>query len=207
MKRSVGQAKLHHFVFNVLKFNGSFFSHGISRQFPGGAPAFEDRPQGGAPRTLHHLRNLPPTFLCNSRVSTTKELRPYYNFPEKKYRQYIFTHENILLNIFFRTYVIPIVLLNVVGRGSATGALCLCYVYSAEVYPTVVRSIGVGSSSFWVRSRYMHTRLDISLFFSPKYVPYILKLQNDWLEQTKTGNNCILKKNQQSWPADYFPNF
>ena len=40
--------------------------------------------------------------------------------------------------------------LNVIGRACATGTLSLCYVISAEIYPTVVRNIGLGSSSFWV---------------------------------------------------------
>ncbi len=43
------------------------------------------------------------------------------------------------------------VLLNVIGRGSSNGCLCLCYVYSAEIYPTVIRNAGIGSSSFWAR--------------------------------------------------------
>ena len=42
------------------------------------------------------------------------------------------------------------ILLNVFGRGCSTGTLCLCYVYSAEIYPTVIRNVGIGSSSLWV---------------------------------------------------------
>ena len=42
--------------------------------------------------------------------------------------------------------------LNVLGRGSSIGALSLCYVYSAELFPTVIRNVGLGSSSLWVRS-------------------------------------------------------
>ena len=45
----------------------------------------------------------------------------------------------------------PVMMLNVIGRACATGTLALCYVISAEIYPTVVRNIGLGSSSFWVR--------------------------------------------------------
>jgi hypothetical protein len=45
----------------------------------------------------------------------------------------------------------PLLMLNVIARGSATGTLAICYVYSAEIYPTVIRNIGLGTSSFWVR--------------------------------------------------------
>ena len=37
------------------------------------------------------------------------------------------------------------------GRVSAINTLAVCYVYSAEVFPTVVRTAGLGSSSFWAR--------------------------------------------------------
>jgi hypothetical protein len=59
------------------------------------------------------------------------------------------------LNLFdFRgkyPYEWPIVALNIFGRGSSIGALCICYVYSAEIFPTVIRNVGIGSSSVWVR--------------------------------------------------------
>ena len=48
-------------------------------------------------------------------------------------------------------YEWPIVALNIFGRGSSIGALCICYVYSAEIFPTVIRNVGIGSSSVWVR--------------------------------------------------------
>jgi len=41
--------------------------------------------------------------------------------------------------------------LNILGRASSIGTLALCYVYSAEVFPTVVRNVGIGSSSVWAR--------------------------------------------------------
>ena len=47
-------------------------------------------------------------------------------------------------------YEWPIVTLNILGRASSIGTLALCYVYSAEVFPTVVRNVGIGSSSVWV---------------------------------------------------------
>ena len=47
----------------------------------------------------------------------------------------------------------PVMMLNVIGRACATGTLSLCYVISAEIYPTVVRNIGLGSSSFWVQKK------------------------------------------------------
>ena len=40
--------------------------------------------------------------------------------------------------------------MNILGRASSIGTLALCYVYSAEVFPTVVRNVGIGSSSVWV---------------------------------------------------------
>ena len=42
-------------------------------------------------------------------------------------------------------------MLNLLGRISAINTLAVCYVYSAEVFPTVVRTAGLGSSSFWAR--------------------------------------------------------
>lgn len=45
----------------------------------------------------------------------------------------------------------PIVVLNIIGRASSTGTLALCYVYSAEIFPTVIRNVGIGSSSVWAR--------------------------------------------------------
>ena len=47
-------------------------------------------------------------------------------------------------------YEWPIVALNILGRGCSIGCLALCYVYSAEVFPTVTRNVGIGSSSVWV---------------------------------------------------------
>ena len=45
----------------------------------------------------------------------------------------------------------PIMVLNLIGRISSINTLAVCYVYSAEVFPTVVRTAGLGSSSFWAR--------------------------------------------------------
>merc|ERR1719184_489952 len=55
----------------------------------------------------------------------------------------------IPLNYF--NYEWPIVVLNLLGRTCAINTLAVCYIYSAEVFPTVVRNIGLGSSSFWAR--------------------------------------------------------
>ena len=44
-----------------------------------------------------------------------------------------------------------VLVLNLLGRISAINTLAVCYVYSAEVFPTVVRTAGLGSSSFWAR--------------------------------------------------------
>ena len=51
-------------------------------------------------------------------------------------------------------YEWPIVTLNILGRASSIGCLALCYVYSAEVFPTVVRNVGIGSSSVWVKKEH-----------------------------------------------------
>lgn len=48
-------------------------------------------------------------------------------------------------------YEWPILVMNILGRISAINTLAVCYIYSAEVFPTVVRNIGLGSSSFWAR--------------------------------------------------------
>eukprot|EP00091_Calanus_sinicus_P016779 TRINITY_DN36338_c0_g1_i1.p1 TRINITY_DN36338_c0_g1~~TRINITY_DN36338_c0_g1_i1.p1 ORF type:complete len:217 (+),score=39.24 TRINITY_DN36338_c0_g1_i1:243-893(+) len=53
------------------------------------------------------------------------------------------------LNYF--AYEWPILVLNLLGRISAINTLAVCYIYSAEVFPTVVRNVGLGSSSFWAR--------------------------------------------------------
>merc|ERR1719186_2371364 len=55
----------------------------------------------------------------------------------------------IPLNYF--VYEWPILVLNLLGRISAINTLAVCYVYSAEIFPTVVRNVGLGSSSFWAR--------------------------------------------------------
>lgn len=57
----------------------------------------------------------------------------------------------------------PIVALNILGRACANGTLAICYVYSAEIYPTVVRNAGIGSSSLWAR-------------LAPMLAPYIKDL-------------------------------
>ena len=45
----------------------------------------------------------------------------------------------------------PIVALNILGRGCSVGCLSLCYVLAAEVFPTITRNVGLGSSSLWVK--------------------------------------------------------
>ena len=37
------------------------------------------------------------------------------------------------------------------GRVFAIGTLSVCYIYSSEIFPTVVRNVGLGSSSVWAR--------------------------------------------------------
>merc|ERR1719510_1295774 len=53
-----------------------------------------------------------------------------------------------------------IVVFNILGRASSIGTLAICYIYSAEIFPTVVRNVGIGSSSVWAR-------------ISPMIAPYI----------------------------------
>lgn len=45
----------------------------------------------------------------------------------------------------------PLVVLALIGKLMITGTFAIAYVYSAEIYPTVVRSTGVGSSSLFAR--------------------------------------------------------
>eukprot|EP00088_Acartia_fossae_P014886 TRINITY_DN18038_c0_g1_i1.p1 TRINITY_DN18038_c0_g1~~TRINITY_DN18038_c0_g1_i1.p1 ORF type:complete len:399 (-),score=52.45 TRINITY_DN18038_c0_g1_i1:31-1227(-) len=48
-------------------------------------------------------------------------------------------------------YEWPIVVLNLSGRVCSIGTLAVCYIYSSEIFPTVVRNVGLGSSSLWAR--------------------------------------------------------
>ena len=70
----------------------------------------------------------------------------------------LFTHlpqVSLTLTVFIPlgvfAYEWPILVMNILGRVSAINTLAVCYIYSAEVFPTVVRNIGLGSSSFWAR--------------------------------------------------------
>jgi len=60
-------------------------------------------------------------------------------------------------------YEWPIVVLNLIGRVCAIGTLATCYIYSSEIFPTVVRNVGLGSSSVWAR-------------VSPMVAPYVAQL-------------------------------
>lgn len=57
-------------------------------------------------------------------------------------------------------------MLNLLGRISAINTLAVCYVYSAEVFPTIVRTAGLGSSSFWARVGPMVSYYVISYLFA-----------------------------------------
>jgi len=61
----------------------------------------------------------------------------------------------------------PILVMNILGRISAINTLAVCYIYSAEVFPTVVRNIGLGSSSFWAR-------------VGPMIAPFIVDLKKEY---------------------------
>ena len=62
--------------------------------------------------------------------------------------------------------------LNLLGRISAINTLAVCYVYSAEVFPTIVRTAGLGSSSFWARVGPMvsHYMISSNLFASSDFI-------------------------------------
>ena len=53
---------------------------------------------------------------------------------------YIFTDLNIV-----------IIVLAMVGKFCIAVTFCTIYLFSAEVFPTVIRSIGISSCSFWAR--------------------------------------------------------
>ena len=44
-----------------------------------------------------------------------------------------------------------VILLAMVGKFCISASFAIIYVFSAELYPTVVRNIGVGSGSFFAR--------------------------------------------------------
>ena len=70
----------------------------------------------------------------------------------------------------FREYEWPVVVLNIIGRASSTGTLSVCYIYSAEIFPTVIRNVGVGSSSVWARVGPMLAPFIADLaFIDPKF--------------------------------------
>ena len=73
----------------------------------------------------------------------------------------IFRFFDIFRGYFYKEW--PIVVLNILGRASSTGTLSVCYIYSAEIFPTVIRNVGVGSSSVWAR-------------IGPMLAPYIAAL-------------------------------
>ena len=86
-------------------------------------------------------------------------------------------------------------MLNLLGRISAINTLAVCYVYSAEVFPTIVRTAGLGSSSFWARvgpmvSHYMISYLFASSdFITRQIAPFIadLSVYGDTVPLTWTG--------------------
>jgi len=61
-------------------------------------------------------------------------------------------------------YEWPLMVLNILGRISSISTLAVNYVYAAEIFPTVVRTAGLGSSSFWAR-------------VGPMIAPFIVELK------------------------------
>ena len=58
--------------------------------------------------------------------------------------------EGIILSIFSALYWITVVLANV-GKFGVSAAFAIIYVWSAELFPTMVRNSGMGSSSMMAR--------------------------------------------------------
>jgi len=73
-------------------------------------------------------------------------------------------------------YEWPIVVLNLAGRVFSIGTLAVCYIYSSEIFPTVVRNVGLGSSSLWAR-------------VGPMVAPFVasLKVYDDRIPTTVFG--------------------
>ena len=114
----------------------------------------------------------------------------------------------------------PIVVLNILGRASSTGTLSVCYIYSAEIFPTVIRNVGVGSSSVWARVgpmlapyiaalNYLEPRLPIVVFgivalvagFLVSFLPETTdhKLPDTIEEGEEMGKGDTLWKCCRSW--------
>ena len=112
--------------------------------------------------------------------------------------------------------------MNILGRISAINTLAVCYIYSAEVsakdhgtflsfhicyilpadittpgpfqvFPTVVRNIGLGSSSFWAR---------VCFFFAQN------RLDRAWSFSGRSHDRAIYSRSQGLWgPGAYFAKY
>ena len=60
-------------------------------------------------------------------------------------------HINVLLCRDAFPYNWPIVMMAILGKMCITATFAIIYLYSCEIYPTVVRSVGVSSSSVFAR--------------------------------------------------------
>lgn len=41
--------------------------------------------------------------------------------------------------------------LALIGKASIVSCFCIIFIYSSEVFPTVIRTVGVGTCAFWGR--------------------------------------------------------
>ena len=116
------------------------FSYGISGRHVGHCFTVKSR------ATVDSFNSLPDLRLRTSWYHGNPAVRFLNRKCEQRNKQLHFRFR-------FRGYFVyewPIVVLNIVGRCSSTGTLALCYIFSAEIFPTVVRNVGIGSSSVWV---------------------------------------------------------
>ena len=51
----------------------------------------------------------------------------------------------------FAEYDWALITLTMIGKFGITSAFVIIYVYSAELFPTIIRNIGMGSASFFAR--------------------------------------------------------
>ena len=101
------------------------------------------------------------------------------------------------------------------GRISVINTLAVCYIYSAEVFPTVVRNIGLGSSSFWARigpmvryniiihTSYQYCCLDCPLHSGPESVWWHRPSGSVWCDRPASCSPCHIHarniKQSSSW--------
>ena len=58
-------------------------------------------------------------------------------------------NENVYVH--FPGYNWALIMLTMIGKFAITSAFGIIYVFSAELFPTVIRNTGLGAASFWAR--------------------------------------------------------